>query len=146
MDLQHLQRMAVNMQQIKNVGKASALDIKQFAYAGIDIYGLLADSMGITREEAAQLDVTYDMLSTALQKASNKLNESGASDKIGQAARMKSGGKGGAAGGAANASNAANAAEKANQANQAAEKAQQAQQGNAATEKKSSKESSGGVP
>jgi tape measure domain-containing protein len=67
-----LSRMAVNLQQIKNVGKASALDIKQFAYAGIDIYGLLADSMGITRAEAAQLDVTYDMLSNALQQASQK--------------------------------------------------------------------------
>lgn len=67
-----LQRMAVNLQQIKNVGKASALDIKQFAYAGIDIYGLLADSMGITREEASKMDVTYEMLSKALQKASNQ--------------------------------------------------------------------------
>ena len=69
---EELQRMAVNLQQIKNVGKASALDIKQFAYAGIDIYGLLADSMGITREEASKMTITYDMLSTALQKASNK--------------------------------------------------------------------------
>ena len=67
-----LQRMAVNMQQIKNVGKASSLDIKQFAYAGIDIYGLLADSMGITREEASKLDVSYEMLSTALNKASSE--------------------------------------------------------------------------
>ena len=67
-----LQRMAVNLQQIKNVGKASALDIKQFAYAGIDIYGLLADYMGVTREEAAQLDVTYDMLSGALQGAASE--------------------------------------------------------------------------
>lgn len=67
-----LSRMAVNLQQIKNVGKASALDIKQFAYAGIDIYGLLADSMGITRSEAADLDVTYEMLSNALQQASQK--------------------------------------------------------------------------
>ena len=67
-----LQRMAVNLQQIKNVGKASALDIKQFAYAGIDIYGLLADSMGITREEASKMDVTYEMLSTALKKASSE--------------------------------------------------------------------------
>lgn len=65
-----LQRMAVNLQQIKNVGRASALDIKQFAYAGIDIYGLLADSMGVTREEASQLDVSYEMLSNALSKAS----------------------------------------------------------------------------
>lgn len=69
---EELQRMAVNLQQIKNVGKASALDIKQFAYAGIDIYGLLADSMGVTREEASQMTVTYDMLSTALQQASQK--------------------------------------------------------------------------
>ncbi len=67
-----LQRMAVNLQQIKNVGKASALDIKQFAYAGIDIYGLLADSMGITRAEASKMDITYDMLSQALQKASKE--------------------------------------------------------------------------
>lgn len=69
---EELSRMAVNLQQIKNVGKASALDIKQFAYAGIDIYGLLADSMEVTREEASQLDVTYEMLSNALQKASKK--------------------------------------------------------------------------
>lgn len=69
---EELQRMAVNLQQIKNVGKASALDIKQFAYAGIDIYGLLADSLGITREEASKTTVTYDMLSKALQKASQK--------------------------------------------------------------------------
>ena len=67
-----LSRMAVNLQQIKNVGKASALDIKQFAYAGIDIYGLLADSMGVTREEASDLDVTYEMLSDALAKASSE--------------------------------------------------------------------------
>ena len=67
-----LQRMAVNLQQIKNVGKASSLDIKQFAYAGIDIYGLLADSMGVTREEASDLKVTYEMLSNALAKASDE--------------------------------------------------------------------------
>ena len=67
---QELQRMAVNLQQIKNVGKASSLDIKQFAYAGIDIYGLLADSLGITREEASKTEVTYEMLSKALQDAS----------------------------------------------------------------------------
>lgn len=67
-----LQRMAVNLQQIKNVGKASSLDIKQFAYAGIDIYGLLADSMGITRAEASDLDVTYEMLTQALKQANSE--------------------------------------------------------------------------
>lgn len=66
---EELSRMAVNLQQIKNVGKASALDIKQFAYAGIDVYGLLADSMNITREQATDMDVTYEDLTNALKKA-----------------------------------------------------------------------------
>lgn len=69
---EELSRMAVNLQQIKNVGKASALDIKQFAYAGIDVYGLLADSMGITRQEAMELDVTYEQLTEALRYASQE--------------------------------------------------------------------------
>lgn len=67
-----LQRMAINLQQIKNVGKASALDIKQFAYAGIDIYGMLSDSTGKTRAELAEMPITYDMLSKALKKASSQ--------------------------------------------------------------------------
>ena len=80
-----------------------------------------------------------------IQRASNKLNESGASDKIGTAARMKSGGAGGgagAAGAANNASNAANAADKAQKANEAASKAQQAQQ--AANQAQNAKNKAGG--
>lgn len=65
-----LQRMAANLQQIANVGKAEAVDIKQFAYAGIDIYGLLADYTGKTREEVQDLTVSYDLLATALTAAS----------------------------------------------------------------------------
>ena len=64
-----LSRMAANMQQIKNVGKATAMDIRQFANAGINIYGLLADAMGITAAQATELDVSYEMLSAALEKA-----------------------------------------------------------------------------
>ena len=67
-----LSRMAVNLQQIKNVGKASALDIKQFAYAGIDVYGMLADYLGITREEAAKTTVTWEVMSGALINASKE--------------------------------------------------------------------------
>lgn len=67
-----LSRMAVNLQQIKNVGKASALDIKQFAYAGIDVYGMLADYLGITREEAAKTSVTWEVMSAALINASQE--------------------------------------------------------------------------
>ena len=67
-----LSRMAVNLQQIKNTGKATSLDIKQFAYAGIDIYGLLADYTGKTREEVAEMEVTWDNLNGALIKASKE--------------------------------------------------------------------------
>lgn len=69
---EELSRMAVNLQQIKNVGKASALDIKQFAYAGIDVYGLLADYMGIARDEATEMDITYEQLTGALKFASEE--------------------------------------------------------------------------
>jgi tape measure domain-containing protein len=64
-----LSRMAANMQQIRNTGKATAMDIRQFANAGINIYGLLADSMGVTAEEAAEMDVTYEQLAEALAHA-----------------------------------------------------------------------------
>lgn len=67
-----LSRMAVNLQQIKNTGKAAAIDIKQFAYAGIDIYGLLADYLGISKEEAADMTVTWEDLSGALINASKE--------------------------------------------------------------------------
>lgn len=67
-----LSRMAVNLQQIKNTGKAAAIDIKQFAYAGIDIYGLLADYLGITKEEAANMTVTWEDLNGALIHASEE--------------------------------------------------------------------------
>jgi tape measure domain-containing protein len=67
-----LSRMAANMQQIQNVGKATAMDIRQFANAGINIYGLLADSMGITAKEAAELDVTYNQLAEALAHAAEE--------------------------------------------------------------------------
>ena len=65
-----LERMAQNLQQIKNVGKASAQDIKQFANAGINIYGLLAETTGKTVEEVKEMDVTYEELSKALAQAS----------------------------------------------------------------------------
>lgn len=67
-----LDRMAMNLQQIKNVGKASAQDIKQFANAGINIYGLLADSMGTTVEKVKEMDVSYEVLAEALSKASEE--------------------------------------------------------------------------
>ena len=57
------------MQQIKSLGKASAADIKQFGYAGINIYGLLAKATGKSTEEVKNMDVTYDLLAKSLAMA-----------------------------------------------------------------------------
>ena len=65
-----LQRMAANLQQIKNLGVASSMDIKQFAMAGINIYAVMADYMGISTEEAANMKITYEDLTAALEHAS----------------------------------------------------------------------------
>lgn len=67
-----LQRMAQNLQQIKNLGKASAVDIKQFANAGINIYGLLAETTGKSVEQLKKMDVTYEQLTKAFTKASSE--------------------------------------------------------------------------
>ncbi len=67
-----LSRMAVNMQQIKTVGKASAMDIKQFAFAGINIYKLLADATGKNIDQVKEMHVSYALLSKSLQHAAEK--------------------------------------------------------------------------
>lgn len=69
---EELSRMAQNIQQIKNAGKATAADIKQFAYAGIDVYGILADYTGKSTAEVQKMTVTYDVLTAALEKASDE--------------------------------------------------------------------------
>ena len=65
-----LNRLSVNLQQIKAVGKASALDVKQFAFAGINMYQMLADATGKNIEQVKEMDVTYDMIIDAFDKAS----------------------------------------------------------------------------
>ncbi|MST82878.1 tape measure protein [Bilifractor porci] len=67
-----LQRMSQNLQQIKNAGKATSADIKQFAYAGIDIYGILADYTGKSTKDVKEMDITYEELTAALQQAASE--------------------------------------------------------------------------
>lgn len=67
-----LSRMAANLQQIANVGKASAIDIKQFAYAGINIYQILADYTGKSVQDVQNMTISYDLLSQALIAASEE--------------------------------------------------------------------------
>ena len=64
-----LNRMTYNLQQIRNVGEATAIDIRQFGYAGVNIYQMLADSMGKTTAQIKGMTITYDMLSNALKSA-----------------------------------------------------------------------------
>ena len=67
-----LNRMAQNIQQIANVGKASSMDIKQFAYAGINIYQVLAKYTGKSVQDVKDMTITYDVLTQALQAAAEE--------------------------------------------------------------------------
>lgn len=67
-----LERMAQNLQQIGNAGKATSMDIRQFAYAGIPLLNLIAEATGRTVEEVSQLETTYDDIINALKYAASE--------------------------------------------------------------------------
>ena len=67
-----LERMVQNLQQIANVGKASSVDIKQFAMAGINIYQILADYTGKSVQDVQDMTISYDVLTKALQAAAEE--------------------------------------------------------------------------
>ena len=67
-----LLRMAQNLQQVANVGKATSVDIKQFAMAGINIYQVLADYTGKSVQDVQNMTITYDVLTSALQAAAEE--------------------------------------------------------------------------
>ena len=69
---EELSRMAQNLQQISNTGKASTQDMKQFAMAGVDVYGLLAESTGKSVEQLKEMDITFDMIVDALTAATSE--------------------------------------------------------------------------
>jgi len=61
-----LSRMVVNLQQIKNTGVATAMDIKQFAFAGVNLYKVLSEAGIKTGEDSV---ITYKMITDSLKKA-----------------------------------------------------------------------------
>ena len=67
-----LSRMAANMQQIKTVGKATAMDIKQFGMVGINIYEMLSKSTGKSINEVKEMDVSYNELAKSMAMARGK--------------------------------------------------------------------------
>jgi hypothetical protein len=62
-------RMAYNMKQIANQGKAMGLDMRQFSMAGIDIYGLLSEAYGKSTKELKEYNITFEMINTAFRVA-----------------------------------------------------------------------------
>lgn len=71
-----LDRIIVNLQQIAAVGKASTLDIKQFAFAWIPIYEMLTEQTGLAGEALGDLitngGVSFDLLTTMFDEANNE--------------------------------------------------------------------------
>ena len=67
-----LERMAQNLQQVANVGKASSVDIKQFAFVGINIYQVLADYTGKSIQDVQNMTISYDLLTKSLQAAAEE--------------------------------------------------------------------------
>lgn len=70
-----LDRIMINMQQVAALGYAQTIDIKQFAYAGIPIYDMLATQTGMARDQLGQFikdhGVTYDLLAKMFDKAND---------------------------------------------------------------------------
>lgn len=60
-------RMALNLQQIKNNGVATSMDIRQFGFAGINITELMKRS-----GQKSEGKITYEMLTKALEMANSK--------------------------------------------------------------------------
>lgn len=67
-----LTRMATNLQQIRNVGKATSVDIKQFANAGINIFGLLSDYAQATGQDVEDLEYTYENITEAIKMSTEE--------------------------------------------------------------------------
>ncbi len=70
-----LDRIIVNLQQIAAVGKAATIDIKQFAFAGLPIYEMLAETTGKAGDELAAFiedgGVTFELLTRMFDEANN---------------------------------------------------------------------------
>lgn len=70
-----LDRIIVNLQQIAATGKAATIDIKQFAFAGIPIYEMLAETTGKSGEALGDLiaegGVTFDLLTQMFDEAND---------------------------------------------------------------------------
>ena len=67
-----LSRMSQNLAQIRNTGKATSVDIKQFANAGINIFGLLSDYAEATGQDVEKLEYTYENVTAAIRMSTEE--------------------------------------------------------------------------
>jgi tape measure domain-containing protein len=71
-----LDRITVNLQQIAATGRAATIDIKQFAFSGIPIYEMLAETTGKNGEALASFieegGVTFDLLTKMFDQANDE--------------------------------------------------------------------------
>lgn len=72
-----LDRVIINLQQIANTGKITALDLKQFGFAGINIAELLAAHFDTTKERAMDMIKTSDDAFGDLVEAFDKATSEG---------------------------------------------------------------------
>lgn len=70
-----LDRIIINLQQIATVGKASMMDIKQFAFAGIPIFEMLREETGLSGEALNDFvedgKVSFELLTGMFDKAND---------------------------------------------------------------------------
>ena len=70
-----LDRIIVNLQQIAATGRAAAIDVKQFAFAGIPIYEMLEETTGKSGEAIADMvtngEITFDLLTKMFDEAND---------------------------------------------------------------------------
>jgi len=70
-----LDRIIVNLQQIAATGRAAAIDVKQFAFAGLPIYEMLEETTGKSGEAIADMvtngEITFDLLTKMFDEAND---------------------------------------------------------------------------
>lgn len=70
-----LDRIIINLQQVAAVGKASLIDIRQFAFNGIPIFEMLTEQTGLAGESLATFiedgGVTFELLTQMFDKAND---------------------------------------------------------------------------
>lgn len=72
-----LDRIVMNLQQIGNVGKVSAIDIKQFGFAGVDVLKVMSEYYGTTKGKAQEMLMASNDGFADLEAGFNKAGSAG---------------------------------------------------------------------